>query len=86
MKLLYCIECQDIIRLIETERVCMCGKTKGRYINHVEAIYSGSGIPIGLNNTKFVEAMFFQPENGPGRVFEAFVIPKECETFKEVKE
>jgi hypothetical protein len=83
MKLLLCSECNDIFNLTLQEKSCSCGKTKGKYLpDMLHAIYQGSGIPIGFNNKSFILAMTFQPEQGMGEEFSAFVIPKNCETFK----
>jgi hypothetical protein len=85
MKLLLCKNCQDIIRLIHSKRTCKCGNISGIYINELDAIYSGDdAVPIGFANGSLVEAMRNQPESGMGKVFTAFVIPKECETFVKV--
>jgi len=55
------------------------------YINEIDAIYSGDdAVPIGFANGSLVEALRNQPEAGMGKVFTAFVIPKECETFVKV--
>lgn len=84
MKLLYCYNCHDIFLLIRNKfRYCKCKKTKGKYLTcGVKAIYSGTGVPLGIANTSFVHAILNQPNTGDGKRFEAFVIPKECPTFK----
>lgn len=82
MKLLYCTFCKDIIRLFEEERECKCGKVKGKYIDDLNAVYSGkTAMPLGINNFSFILATKNQPNEGMGRNFVAFVIPKICETF-----
>ena len=83
MKLLFCKNCQDIVRLFDETRVCKCGKTSGAYINELDAWYSGDyAIPIGFQNSSLGTALRNQPEEGLGFNFTAFVIPKECPTFK----
>jgi hypothetical protein len=87
MKLLLCSECQDVIRL-QTERVrlCKCGKVSGVYLNDLDAIYAGdTAIPLGFANSTLVTALRNQPEEGMGYDFKAFIIPKECPTFKKVE-
>jgi hypothetical protein len=84
MKLLLCVNCQDVIRLIHNEeRTCLCGRVKGKYLDEINAVYSGdSAIPIGFNNSDLSCALQEQPKSGMGKRFEAFVIPQECLTFK----
>jgi len=53
-------------------------------MDDLQAVYSG-GIPLGFNNFTFLPALHGQPEKGLGRRFEAFVIPKQCPTFKLVE-
>jgi len=85
MKLLFCPKCQDIFRLPSNliERVCECGKTRGRYLDELNAEYSG-GIPLGFENSSLVAAIMNQPNEGMGKQFTAFVIPKLCDTFEEL--
>jgi hypothetical protein len=83
MKLVLCKNCQDVIRLIDEERKCRCGNVSGRYLDEIHAEYSGEyAVPIGFANSTLVHAVHNQPESGIGETFEAFVIPKECPTFK----
>lgn len=82
MKLLLCRSCQDIFRLVEEERTCRCGSTKGAYTGNVQARYSGPhAVPIGFANESLVRAIKNQPESGMGERFEAFVIPSNCPSF-----
>jgi hypothetical protein len=87
MKLLFCKNCQDVIRLVQEEkRTCSCGKVSGRYINDLDAIYSGKeAIPIGFANSSFAHAIANQPEKDWGKEFTAFVIQKKCNTFAKVR-
>lgn len=86
MKLVLCKSCQDVIRLIQSEvRTCKCGNAGGKYLNELDAVYFGEfAIPLGFQNSSVVQAIRSQPENGLGVEFTAFVIPKECPTFKRV--
>lgn len=82
MKLIFCLECNDVISLRSGEdRVCSCGKSGGKYINHVKAEYWGPCVPLGFANSSFIEAVRNQPEKDWGKDFKAFVIQKQCETF-----
>ncbi|MFP4019735.1 MAG: hypothetical protein ACLFUH_10865 [Bacteroidales bacterium] len=85
MKLIFCKECEDIVRLIPEEtRYCQCGKSSGKYTDNLYAWYSGPCIPIGIANSSLAEALTNQPESGDGKKFNAFVIPKKCDTFSKI--
>lgn len=82
MKLLLCLECNDIFSLDLKMKKCSCGKTKGQYIDHLNAIYEGdSAMPIGISNPSLREAIINQPEEGMGKEFTSFTIPRNCPTF-----
>mgnify|MGYP000959980510 CR=1 FL=1 len=87
MKLLLCKNCQDVIRLVQEEvRTCRCGKVSGKYINDLDAIYSGKeAIPLGFANSTLANAIQNQPDDNWGKEFTAFVIPKKCSTFVKVR-
>jgi hypothetical protein len=83
MKLLFCTECSDVFNLVlGKEKSCSCGKTKGKYIDNLNAEYLGEGIPIGFRNGEFIKSMIEQHKYGEGNDFAAFAIRKDCETFK----
>jgi hypothetical protein len=85
MKLLLCTECFDLFMLTLEPVACVCGSSIGQYgPDGLNAAYSGPCIPIGFSNSSFVRAIKEQPEEGMGRTFEAFVIPKTCPTMKKV--
>ena len=88
MKLLFCRSCGDVFSIcMEKTKSCSCGKTKGIYLNHIEASYSGEfAVPLGFANESFVHALNSQPKYSPGKMFDAFVIEKECETFTKVED
>ena len=82
MKLIYCPECHDIIKLKIGLSFCNCGESSGEYhYNSLYASISGKAIPIGIANSSFLKALKNQPEEGKGECFEAFVIPKNCPTI-----
>ena len=87
MKLLFCLKCQDLFKLDFAVRKCNCGACSGKYLEDgLNAVYSGDkAIPVGFANNTFVSAIKNQPEDGWGSLFNAFVIPKVCKTFKKVK-
>jgi len=83
MKLIFCKECNDTFRLFYEKRQCKCGLSGGQYLDKINAIYWGEAIPLGFNNKEFAIALNNQPkEEGRGLIFESFVIPEKCSTFK----
>ena len=86
MKLIYCPECEDIVRLWpEGTQECLCGESNGCYVDEINAVVGGRAIPIGIDNHSFAQALADRPKDGAGRRFEAFVIPEQCDTVKEVE-
>lgn len=53
MKLLNCQKCHDIISLGFIERKCLCGASRGKYINEIVAIYSGPSRILGIRNSEY---------------------------------
>ena len=83
MKLIFCPNCQDIVKpILDKERRCSCGKSYGKYKDNIIAFYGGSAIPLGFDNFSLYDAIQDQPEDGEGKRFASFVIPKEYKTFK----
>ena len=81
MKLILCSICQDVRKLDYKPVVCDCGASKGWYEDDgLNATIQGAAIPLGFDNSSLVAAVIDQPERGEGRVFTAFVIPKNCPT------
>lgn len=87
MKLLFCEKCQDIFKLQTFEtRTCVCGNASGKYLDDLNAVYLGSAaVPLVLANNSLAGALLCRPEEGKGFPFDAFVIPKTCDTFKKVE-
>ena len=81
MKLLFCPECLDVFNIALTEKVCSCGKTKGKYIDRLNAEYSG-GIPLGFANSSFRTALDAHVKGGLGIDFTAFAIRPDSINFK----
>jgi len=85
MKLIYCEECGDIVRLRIGVRKCECGKSSGQYLSDgIHAEVWGSAIPIGFGNTSFMTAIRNRPKSGMGKQFDAFAIPIQCGTVVKV--
>ena len=86
MKLIYCLECRDVVALKMLERSCLCGKSRGAYgTDGLHAWISGPVIPLGFANPSFRRALQNQPETGLGKDFTAFVIQRKCDTIKKIK-
>lgn len=82
MKLLMCLNCNDVFSLDMYEKSCRCGRSKGKYINQQLAEYTGEfTMPLGFSNSSLIQAIKDQPNEGLGKEFTAFVVPKKCETF-----
>ena len=82
MKLIFCPECQDVVKLQRVYRTCSCGSSGGMYRSDgLNAIISGKTIPIGIANKSLAEAIKHRPAHGQGAEFCAFVIPEKCETI-----
>ena len=85
MKLLYCKNCGDIIRLSRSGQHCECGACIGFYRNDLEATIIGPGVPLGIGNEslrKGIEA--FNAGDIPaehGYTVDAFVISREASTI-----
>lgn len=85
MKLIFCPECQDVLKLDFGEVWCSCEASSGWYENDgLNAVYCGSAIPLGFANGSLVKAIENQPDEGMGKCFVAFVIPKSCPTFRKM--
>jgi len=84
MKLILCPHCQDVRKLDKILTTCKCGKSYGRYLDDLNAEYSGDAIPLGFSNSSLLSAIKHRPGQGNGAIFTAFVIPKQCSTYKKV--
>lgn len=82
MKLIYCPDCNDVRALSKEPVSCRCGHACGVYINVIDAEISGTAISLGFGNSSFSHALINQPEDGAGKEFLAFVIPKSCKTIR----
>ena len=82
MKLLHCNVCGDTVSLWDEIRQCHCKKSWGKYCGDgLHAVIGGPCTPLGFANYSYQDALLHQPEVGPGRRFEAFVIEKKCPTI-----
>ena len=82
MKLLLCDNCQSVFSLSRKEKTCDCGACGGKYIDNLNAEFWGKAIPLGMHNFSLGTALSMQPQEGWGKEFKAFVIPKVCKTME----
>lgn len=84
MKLIYCRKCKDVVRLFPGKvRKCRCGSSSGKYTDGRNAWYKGDrAVPLGIVGYDLLLSIALQPDSGRGTPINAFVIPKECETFE----
>lgn len=82
IKLFLCPDCDDIVKLrTEIIRTCYCGHSSGVYEKDgLHATIGGKAIPLGFKNSGLWFALQNRPTSGQGICFEAFVIPKICDT------
>ena len=87
MKLIFCRECQDVVKLRRTNwRKCQCGKSSGRYLaDGWYAEIRGSAVPICFLNSTLLHAIKNRPESGDGTEFTAFVASRSHESIKTLK-
>lgn len=85
MKLIFCAECHDVIRLWQNvDRQCRCGASWGRYLDDdLTAQIGGQAIPLCIPNNALREAIAKRPDHGAGQRLNAFVIPRVCDTVQE---
>jgi hypothetical protein len=85
MKLLLCLDCDDIFNLSFNIKSCQCGATKGKYNDKRNAVYEGvNAFPLAIDNYSFAEAIRNRPQDGLGSRFTACVVPYECPTFVKI--
>ena len=85
MKLLFCMACQDLFKLRQHRfKSCQCGKSKGKYLDELNAIYKGEyAVPIGIDNMSFCKSLqkLAGSQKEIGSDFKAFTINKFCKTY-----
>lgn len=91
MKLILCVNCQDVYKLIrEQVRSCKCGKTHGHYLDDgLNAVVSDNEdtYVLGFHNGHLFSALQDQfnlgdQSDGMGRRFTAFIIPSSAPTVQ----
>ena len=82
MKLIYCMKCDDVVRLIqESYRYCQCHESYGKYLDPLLAEVHGPCVPIGLKNSDVIEAAAIYNVSGRGVDIAAFTIPLETDSL-----
>ena len=84
MKLFFCDQCQDVVRMVGRWRRCECGKAAGRYVDTVLAQVTGTAIPLGFDNREFVNALHSHRRLQLTENFRAFIIEHPCRTIEQV--
>ena len=85
MKLIFCKECHDVVKLDYVLRYCKCSESYGWYKNDgLHAVIMGPCVPLGISNEDLQEAIRWRLDSGRGTEFTAFVIPKKCDTIERV--
>lgn len=83
MKLIYCLECGDVVALRTARRSCLCGQSSGYYTTWIDAVVTGPCTPLGFDNRSFTKALKKPNGKAPlGMEFTAFVIPDNCPTLE----
>ena len=88
MKLILCPKCQDILKVgLDQDHAafCRCRLSWGYYAGDLIAYYGGKAVPLGFDNSSLAKSIQTQPADGLGRRFDAFVIPRKCDTFIKLK-
>jgi len=87
MKLVMCLKCEDVVRLIlDRPRWCECKLTGGIYRDGVNAdVWGKDAFVLGFENRSLIKALKNRPDRGDGARFEAFVTPRECPSVKFVR-
>lgn len=81
MKLILCKECSDVFKLDAQPRTCKCGRSRGRYVDDLYAVYTGkSAIPLGILNGSLVRSV-----RSASHEFKGFVFSPDAPTFERVK-
>jgi len=75
----------DVLALHRAWRFCICGKSGGAFIDELNAEVMGEAISLGFAMTSFIRAINSRPDKGWGKEFEAFVVPRTCNTIRRIK-
>ena len=84
MKLIYCPECKDVVKLRrESVRTCFCGASQGIYVDKTNAKISGKAIPLCIGWRSFMLAIRNRPtDRFDGERFQAWIPPVVCSSIE----
>jgi len=87
MKLLYCLNCSNIVCLQGVTKQCECGRVGGSYVDFVNAEYWGDPVLIGFANSSFADALGVRDEidESWGEDFRAFIFSPKAKTIKKIE-
>lgn len=87
MKLLFCKDCSDVVKLQLFDRSCACGNSSGRYnADGDTCTVSGvSAVVIAIGNRSLFLGVLMQPETGEGPNLKAWVFAKDYHKINHVK-
>jgi hypothetical protein len=74
VKLLNCLECNDVVALYIKPRTCLCGKSSGQYLNTSDATVTGPCRIIGIRNDQYKVSIIL---DDPSKDFVWFQIGKQ---------
>lgn len=57
MKLIFCEQCFDVVKLDREMRQCKCGRVKGRYIDEVHAEVSPEAVSVYMAEASLEQAI-----------------------------
>lgn len=67
MKLIFCPDCWDVVKLDFVVRTCKCGKIRGRYLEDGHHAEVEGGYVLGILNNSIIFAMAEQGEWKEGK-------------------
>jgi len=86
MKLIYCLNCKDIVKLDYEERKCKCESSGGKYLS--SGLYAeiwGNCIPLGINNSSLKDGIQYVSNARDYWSIEAFLINEDkCNTIERI--
>jgi hypothetical protein len=57
VKLMYCVHCEDVVRLFPEKRFCRCGKSWGHYLeDNSTTVQTWPSLSLGIANPDLVQA------------------------------
>ena len=95
MKILWCKKCRSMFNLHSESKSCECGKSHGRYIDDINAIYTGKyAILLGIDNHSFFARLLpkchvphniiYDEWHGKGNIQCWIIDKKTCTTIKKL--